>query len=159
MHWGETYLVCLIIHAIFCVEVALAATMRSPSFSLPSSSMTMRNSPRPKAAIASSMGSNANSVLRGASRTCCGRAGEAVDGTRGKSEGLVWAPFILREVEGAEEDDSGWLTSAAGAMGVKRRGLWRRMDAESNGGEGGANDGVHGRGILKRISRFRTLGR
>ena len=96
---GDTYLVCLIIHAIFCVERALPAMMRSPSFSRPSSSMTTTNSPRPKASMASSMGSNANSVRNGASETSCGREEEAVAGMRGKSVGDAETPFILRLVD------------------------------------------------------------
>ena len=77
---GRTYLVCLIIHAIFCVESALPATMRPPSYSRPSSSMTTRNSPRANAAMASSMGSNANAVRVGGLGTSWGHAGEAEAG-------------------------------------------------------------------------------
>ena len=125
-----THLVCLIIHAIFCADIALAAAMRSPSFSRPSSSMTTRNSPRANAASASSIGSNANVARTGAGLTSCGRAGEAVAGTRGKSIDPVsmgvgmlelgGAPFILdggRGEEGAGgADDSGGMVSATGAM-------------------------------------------
>jgi hypothetical protein len=53
-------LVCLIIQAIFSVVHKLAAIIRSPSFSLFSSSMTTRNSPRANAAKVSSMESKAN---------------------------------------------------------------------------------------------------
>jgi hypothetical protein len=56
----ETYLVCFIIQAIFSVVQWEAAMMRSPSFSLLSSSMTTKNSPRAKASKASSIGSNLN---------------------------------------------------------------------------------------------------
>lgn len=52
---------CFIIQAIFSVVQWGAAMIRSPSFSLPSSSTTTRNSPRAKAPNASSMESNLNS--------------------------------------------------------------------------------------------------
>ena len=96
---GRTYLVCLIIHAIFCVESALPATMRSPSFSRPSSSMTTRNSPRANAAMASSMVSNVNAVRVGGLGTSWGRAGEAEAGMRGESVG-VEMPLALRGERG-----------------------------------------------------------
>jgi hypothetical protein len=57
------YLVCLIIHAIFSVVHKLPAIIRSPSFSLFSSSMTTRNSPWANAANASSIESKANDDL------------------------------------------------------------------------------------------------
>ena len=104
------YLVCLIIHAIFCMENTLPATMRSPSFSQPSSSMTTRNSPRANAAMASSMASNANAVRVGGLGTSWGRAGEAKAGMRGKSVGTE-TPLALRGERGA---DWGWAASAAG---------------------------------------------
>src|SRR5882724_11720689 len=57
------YLVCLIIQAIVSVVHKLPAVIRSPSFSLFSSSMTTRISPRENAAKASSIESKANSGL------------------------------------------------------------------------------------------------
>lgn len=77
------HLVCLIIQAIFSVETSLAAAMRSPSFSRPSSSITTRNSPRANAAMASSRGSKAKDVRAGASLTWTGRAGLAGSCGRG----------------------------------------------------------------------------
>ena len=105
----RTYLECLTSQAIFWVETALAAMMRSPSFSLLSSSITTRNSPRAKASIASSIGSNAKLSRTGTSGTSCGREDDAVAGMSGKSSG--WVPFILIagldgvwEVERDDED-------------------------------------------------------
>ena len=60
---NKTYLVCFIIQAIFSVVQWEAAIIRSPSFSLPSSSMTTKNSPRPNASKASSIESNLNSSV------------------------------------------------------------------------------------------------
>ena len=110
----ETHLVCLIIHAIFCADIALAAAMRSPSFSRPSSSMTTRNLPRANTAMASSTASNANAVRVGRLGTSWGRAGEAEAGMRGKSVGTE-TPLALRGERGA---DWGWAASATGAMMV-----------------------------------------
>ena len=56
----EAYLVCFIIQAIFSVVQWEAAIIRSPSFSLPSSSITTKNSPRAKASRASSIESKSN---------------------------------------------------------------------------------------------------
>ena len=108
--------------AIFCVETALAAMMRSPSFSLPSSSMTTMNSPRPNASMASSMESNAKASRRGTFGTSCGREDDASAGMSGKSVGW-WVPFILETglegvvvvVEGVLADDSE-TARATGAM-------------------------------------------
>ena len=57
-----TDLVCLIIQAIFSVVQCAAEMMRSPSFSLFSSSMTTRNSPRLNASSASSINFNVSVV-------------------------------------------------------------------------------------------------
>ena len=66
MYWtgqSEAHLVCFIIQAIFSVVQWEAAMIRSPSFSLPSSSMTTKNSPRAKACKAPSMVSHLNSSV------------------------------------------------------------------------------------------------
>ena len=78
-----TYLVCLIIQAIFSVVQKLAAIIRSPSFSLFSSSITTRNSPRVNAANASSIESNANDGRTWGFCTCFGGAELAIAGIVG----------------------------------------------------------------------------
>ena len=60
---GGAHLVTFINHAIFSVVIASAAIIKSPSFSLDSSSMTTTNSPCRNAARASSIESNVNSCL------------------------------------------------------------------------------------------------
>ena len=151
----RTYLECLTSQAIFWVETALAAMMRSPSFSLLSSSITTRNSPRAKASIASSIGSNAKLSRTGTSSTSCGREDDAVAGMSGKSDG--WVPFIFGAgLEGfweVERDDSGWTARATGAMAVNaaRRlagggKLWREVERRQNGadvGHGETNSRIH----------------
>ena len=69
------YLVCLIIQAICSVEQPAAGTMRSPSFSRPSSSMTTTNSPRAMAAMAVSIVSKAKAVRSGGGRSFGARRG------------------------------------------------------------------------------------
>ena len=61
---SKAYLVCFIIQAIFSVVQWEAAMIRSPSFSLPSSSMTTKNSPRAKASNASSIESKSKPFAR-----------------------------------------------------------------------------------------------
>jgi len=95
-----THLVCLIIQAIFSVVHWLAAMMRSPSFSLFSSSITTKNSPAANAASASSMESNAKASRMGASLTSVGRQ-SGVSGV-GSRDGGGWADVPL--VLGVEEE-------------------------------------------------------
>jgi hypothetical protein len=95
----NTYLVCLIIQAIFSVVHCDAAMMRSPSFSLFSSSITTRNSPAAKPASASSIVSKAK-LVRWTLRSV-GRHAEVVLG--------LWTGWL-----GAVN----WVACATGAIAV-----------------------------------------
>ena len=121
MYWGgqgRAYLVCFIIQAIFSVVQWEAAIIRSPSFSLPSSSMTTKNSPRAKACKASSMLSHLNST--------------------------VW-PFVLVEVlpplvdfdfDGDDRTPDATLKSATGAMTKASMSFSGLGEGDGDGGGG-----------------------
>ena len=85
----RTNLVCLIIQAICSVEHPAAGTMRSPSFSRDSSSITTTNSPRVVAAIALSTVSKAKAERTGGIRSFGAlRGGEERLGP--SMTGVVW---------------------------------------------------------------------
>jgi hypothetical protein len=90
------HLVCLIIQAIFSVVHWLAEIIRSPSFSLFSSSMTTRNSPAEKLVRASSIVSNAKDVRLGGLGIWVGRHVAVVNCLRGALDLGVDATGAIR---------------------------------------------------------------
>lgn len=123
----KAYLVCLIIHAICSVEQPTAGTMRSPSFSRASSSITTTNSPRAMAATALSTVSNANAVRTDGVRSFGARRGgeerltasESATGrvgARGAYEGGMANVLCERTATGAMVQKV-WSVSGSGRSG------------------------------------------